>query len=128
MKIKLTSLFVDDQEKALKFYTGVLGFVKKNDFPVGAARWLTVVSHEEPEGTELVLEPGDNPAVPTFKKAIFEQGIPFTAFMVADIQKEYERLKKLGIASKTEPTNMGMTSMAMFDDTCGNLIQIFQVL
>ena len=119
---------MDDQEEALKVYTEVLGFEKKNDFPVGKARWLTVVSTEEPEGTELVLEPGENPAAKVFRKAIYEQGIPFTAFMVADIQKEYKRLTKLGVAFRGEPTNMGMTSMAMFDNTCGNLIQIFQVL
>ena len=112
----------------MKFYTEVLGFEKKNDFPVGKACWLTVVSPEEPEGTELVLKPGENPATEIFKKAIHEQGIPFTAFMVADIQKEYKRLTKLGVTFKSEPANMGMTSMAMFDDTCGNLIQIFQVL
>ena len=119
---------MDDQEEALKFYTEILGFVKKIDFPVGKACWLTVVSSEEPEGTELVLEPGETPATEIFKKAIHEQGIPFTAFMVADIQKEYKRLIRLGVAFRGEPTNMGMTSMAMFDDTCGNLIQIFQVL
>ena len=117
-----------DQEEALKFYTEILGFVKKIDFPVGKARWLTVVSPEEPEGTELVLKPGENPAAKVFREAIFEQGIPFTAFMVTDIQKKHERLKKLGVSFKSEPANMGMTSMAMFDNTCGNLTQIFQVL
>src|SRR5215212_5981608 len=97
MKIKLTSVLVDNQAKALTFYTEILGFVKKADFPVGEFKWLTVVSPEEPDGTELLLEPNDNPAAKTFQKAIFEQGIPLTAFMVDDIQKEYERMKKLGV-------------------------------
>jgi len=127
MKIKLNSVIVDDQDKALKFYTEVLGFVKKQDFPVGQFKWLTVVSPEEPDGTELVLEPDDNPAAKTFKKAIFEQGIPLTAFAVEDIQKEYERMKKLGVVFTQEPTKMGPVTQAVFNDTCGNLIQIYQV-
>ena len=127
MKIKLSSVFVDDQDKALKFYTEVLGFVKKLDIPMGPARWLTVVSPEEPDGTELVLEPSDNPAAKTFKKAIFEQGIPLTAFQVDDIQKEYKRMKNLGVVFTQEPTKMGPVTQAIFDDTCGNLIQIYQV-
>ncbi len=127
MKIKLHSVFVDDQDKALKFYTEVLGFVKKTEIPVEKFKWLTVVSPEEPDGTELVLEPGDNPAVRTFKEAIFKQGIPFTAFAVADIQKEYERLKKLGVVFTMEPTKTGPVIIAVFDDTCGNLIQLYQV-
>ncbi|WP_029215037.1 VOC family protein [Kallotenue papyrolyticum] len=127
MKIKLTSVFVDDQEKALTFYTETLGFVKKHDFPVGQFKWLTVVSPEEPNGTELLLEPSDNPAAQTFKQAIFEQGIPAAAFAVADIQQEYVRLKELGVEFTMEPTNMGMTTAAVFNDTCGNLIQIYQV-
>jgi predicted enzyme related to lactoylglutathione lyase len=127
MKIKLTSVFVDDQDKALKFYTQVLGFVKKRDIPLGEFKWLTVVSPEEPDGTELLLEPSDNPATKTFKQAIFEQGIPLAAFVVDDIQKEYERLKNLGVEFTMEPTNMGMTTAAVFNDTCGNLIQIYQV-
>ena len=126
MKIKLSSVFVDDQDKALKFYTEVLGFVKSKDIPVGEFKWLTVVSPEEPDGTELLLEPSDNPATKTFKKAIFEQGIPFAAFAVEDIQKEYERLKKLGVRFTMEPTPMGPTTIAVFDDTCGNFIQIYQ--
>jgi len=126
MKIKLSSVFVDDQDKALKFYTEVLGFVKKTDIPVGQFKWLTVVSPEEPDGTELLLEPSDNPATKTFKKAIFEQGIPLTAFAVEDIQKEYERLKKLGVRFTMEPTRMGPTTLAVFDDTCGNFIQLYQ--
>jgi len=126
MKIKLTSVLVDDQEKALKFYTEVLGFVRKRDIPLGKARWLTVVSPDEPDGTELLLEPSDNPAAKTFKKALFEQGIPFTAFAVEDVQSEYERMKKLGVMFKVNPTATGPTTIAVFDDTCGNLIQIYQ--
>ncbi len=126
MKIKLNSVLVDNQDTALKFYTGVLGFVKKQDFPVGEFKWLTVVSPEEPDGTELVLEPDNNPAAKAFKKALYEQGIPLTAFAVEDIQKEYERLKKLGVVFRGEPTKMGSTTQAVFDDTCGNLIQIYQ--
>ncbi len=126
MKIKLNSIFVDDQDKALKFYTEVLGFVKRTEFPVGEFKWLTVVSPEEPDGTELVLEPDDNPAARAFKKALFEQGIPLTAFEVEDIQKEYERLKKMGVVFSMEPTKTGPVTVAVFDDTCGNLIQIAQ--
>jgi len=126
IRIKLTSVFVDDQDKALKFYTEVLGFVKKRDIPVGKAKWLTVVSPAEPDGPELLLEPSDNPATKTFKKAIFEQGIPFTAFAVDDVRKEYERMKSLGVVFRTEPMKMGGTTIAVFEDTCGNLIQLFQ--
>lgn len=126
MKINLSSVYVDDQGKALKFYTEVLGFVKKADIPVGEFRWLTVVSPEEPEGTELLLEPSDNPATKTFKKALYEQGIPLTSFAVEDIQEEYERMKKLGVNFTMEPTEMGHVTIAVFDDTCGNLIQIAQ--
>ena len=125
MKIQLTSVSVGDQDKALAFYTEVLGFVKKHDIPLGDARWLTVVSPEAPDGTELLLEPNaDYPAMKALKAALVEDGIPFTAFQVDDIQNEYERLKKLGVEFTMEPTNMGMTSVAVFDDTCGNLIQI----
>lgn len=127
MKIKLSSVLVEDQDKALEFYTEVLGFVKKQDMPAGEFRWLTVVSPEEPDGTELLLEPNDNPAAKAFQKAIFEQGIPLTAFAVDDLQGEYERLKKLGVVFSTEPTRMGHTTIAVFDDTCGNLIQLYQV-
>jgi catechol 2,3-dioxygenase-like lactoylglutathione lyase family enzyme len=131
MKIKLNSVLVDDQDKALKFYTEILGFVKKMDIPMGSARWLTVVSPEEPKGTELVLEPDWNSALAgaakTYKKALFGQGIPFTAFQVDAIQKEYERMKKLGVKFTQEPTPMGPVTQAVFDDTCGNLIQIYQV-
>ena len=104
MKMKFTKIYVDNQDKALTFYTEVLGFVKKADFLVGSFRWLTVVSPEEPDGTELLLEPNDNPAAKTFQEAIFKQGIPLTAFAVDDIQGEYERLRKLGVAFKGEPT------------------------
>lgn len=126
MKIKLSSVFVDDQAKALKFYTEVLGFVKSKDIPIGELRWLTVVSPEDTDGVELVLEPSENPATKTFTKAIFAQGIPLNAFAVADLQKEYERLQVLGVVFRRPPTQMGPTSMAMFEDTCGNLIQIYQ--
>lgn len=127
MKIKLSSVFVDDQDKALKFYTEILGFVKKADIPVGDVKWLTVVSPNEPDGTELLLEPNGNTAAKTFQKGIFEQGIPATAFVVEDIQKEYERLTNLGIVFRTEPVKMGEVTVAVFDDTCGNLIQLYQV-
>jgi catechol 2,3-dioxygenase-like lactoylglutathione lyase family enzyme len=127
MKIRLNSVFVDDQDKALKFYTEVLGFEKKHDFPVGQFKWLTVVSPEEPDGTELLLEPNDNPAAKTFQEAVFEQGIASTAFAVEDIQKEYERMKRLGVVFSMEPTRTGPATVAVFDDTCGNLIQLYQV-
>ena len=127
MKIKLTSVFVDDQNKAFKFYTEVLGFVKKQDFPVGEFKWLTVVSPEGPDDIELLLEPNDNPAAKTYQKAIFEQGIPLTAFAVDDIQKEYEKMKQLDVVFTTEPTKTGPVTQAAFDDTCGNLIQLYQV-
>ena len=127
MKIKLNSVFVDNQDKALKFYTEVLGFVKKNDIPIGEYKWLTVVSPEGPDDIELVLEPNGNPAAKTYQEAIFKQGIPCTAFAVDDIQKEYERLKELGVVFTMEPTKMGPVTLAKFDDTCGNLIQLYQV-
>ena len=127
MKIKLNSVFVDDQDKALQFYTEILGFVKKADFPVGQFKWLTVVSPEEPDATELLLEPNDNPAARTFQEAIFKQGIAAIAFAVEDIQKEYERMKKLGVVFRMEPTQTGPTTIVVFEDTCGNLIQLFQV-
>ncbi|WP_312116302.1 VOC family protein [Brevibacillus reuszeri] len=127
MQIKLTSVFVDNQDQAHKFYTEVLGFVTKRDIPVGADKWLTVVSPEEPDGVELLLEPNGNPAATAYQKAIFDQGIPATAFLVDDIQKEYERLKTLGVAFKVEPTKTGEVTLAIFHDTCGNLIQIYQV-
>ena len=127
MKIDLSSVFVDDQEKALKFYTEILGFVKKTDLPAGEYRWLTVVSPEDPDCVQLVLEPSDNPATRTFKQAVFEQGIPFKSFGVEDVQAEYTRLKELGVRFVMEPTDVGSVIVAVFDDTCGNLIQIHQV-
>lgn len=128
MKIGLTSVFVDDQNKALKFYTEVLGFVKKIDAPMGPdARWLTVTSPDGVEGVELLLEPMGLPAAVTFQKALFEAGIPCTSFGSNDIQKECEKLKALGVVFRTEPIKMeyGGTD-AMFEDTCGNLINLHQ--
>ena len=127
IQIKLTSVMVDDQDKALKFYTEVLGFVKKKDIPMGEFKWLTVVSPEGPDDIELLLEPMGFPPAKIFQKALFEAGVPLTAFAVDDTQKEYERLKTLGVAFTQEPTKMGPTTIAVFNDTCGNLIQIFQV-
>ncbi len=129
MKIKLTSVSIDDYDKALKFYTEVLGFVKKQDIPLGGgARWLTVASAEEPNGTQLLLEPNATyPAMKALKESLVKDGIPYTAFQVDDIHTEYARLKKLGVDFTMEPTNMGMTTIAVFDDTCGNLIQIYQM-
>jgi len=126
MKINLSSVYVDDQGKALKFYTEVLGFVMKTDIPAGKFRWLTVVSPEAPDGTELLLEPSDNPATKTFKKALYKQEIPLTSFAVEDIQEEYERLRGLDVNFTMKPTKMGPVTVAVFDDTCGNLIQIAQ--
>jgi len=113
--------------KHLNFYTEVLGFVKNKDIPLGEFRWLTVVSPEEPDGTELLLEPNQNPAAKTFQAALFKQGIPLTAFEVEDIQKEFQRMKKLGAVFTMEPVKTGPAILAVFDDTCGNLIQIYQV-
>ena len=127
MKIKLTSVMVDDQVKALKFYTEVLGFVKKTDVPAGEARWLTVVSPEGPHDVELLLEPNGNPAAKTFQEALFTQGIPLTAFEVDDIQQEFKRLKQLSVVFRMEPTKAGPVTLAIFEDTCGNLIQLYQV-
>ena len=126
MQIILSSVYVDDQDKALQFYTEVLGFVKKQDFPVGRFKWLTVASPDDVDGVELLLEPNDNPATRTFQKAICEQGIPLTTFGVADIQGEYEKLTKLGVVFRTRPTKAGPVTIAVFEDTCGNLIQITQ--
>ena len=126
MKIKLTSVFVNEQEKALRFYTEVLGFIKQKDMPVGQFRWLTVNSPEGPEKIELLLEPNDNPAAKAYQEALYEQGIPLAAFAVDDVQKEYERLQTLGVVFRAEPAPMGSTTFAIFEDTCGNLIQIDQ--
>jgi catechol 2,3-dioxygenase-like lactoylglutathione lyase family enzyme len=124
MRIHLTSVFVDDQDKPLAFYTEVLGFEKKTEIPMGEARWLTVVSPDDPDGTELVLEPSDHPAVPPFKEALVTDGIPFTSFAVDDVQKEFERLQGLGVRFVQEPAEMGPVTTAVFDDTCGNLLQM----
>jgi glyoxylase I family protein len=126
MRIKLTSIMVDDQTRALAFYTGVLGFKKKNEFPVGEYRWITVVSAEAPDDVELSLEPNANPAAKTFQRAMFDQGIPLAAFEVADIAAEFARLKALGVAFTREPTRMGPVTIALLSDTCGNLIQLYQ--
>lgn len=127
MKIKLSSVTVDDQEKALAFYTRVLGFVKKTDIPAGKYRWLTVVSPEAPDEVELVLEPNGNPASQVYQKALFDQGIPLTAFQVDDIQAEYQRMKALGVVFRGEPAAVGPVTIVLFEDTCGNLIQLYQV-
>lgn len=129
MKIKLTSVSIDDYDKALRFYTEVMGFVKKHDIPLGdGARWITVVSPEEPNGTELLLEPNaEYPAMKALKEALVKDSIPFTAFLVSDVQEEYERMKDLGVEFTMEPTNMGTTTAAVLNDTCGNLIQIYQI-
>lgn len=127
MKIKLNSVFVDNQDKALKFYTEVLGFVKKADIPLGEYRWLTVISPEGPDDLELVLEPNANPAAKTYQESIFEQGIPVTSFASENIEKEYERLANLGVIFSMKPTKMEGVTIAVFDDTCGNFIQLYQV-
>ena len=124
MRINLASVLVDDQDKALRFYTEVLGFVKKTEVPVGAHRWLTVVSPEDPDGVELVLEPDEHPAVRPFKQALVADGIPFTSFAVKDVHKEFERLTALGVTFTQEPAVMGPVTTAVLDDTCGNLIMI----
>lgn len=130
MKIRLTSVSIDDYDKALKFYTEVMKFLPKRDIPLGdGARWITVVSPEEPNGTELLLEPNASyPAMKALKESLVKDGIPFTAFEVNDIQGEYERMKNLGVEFTMEPTNMGMATAAVFNDTCGNLIQIYQIM
>lgn len=121
----MASVFVDDQEKALRFYVDVLGFVPKHDIPLGGEdRWLTVVSPEDPEGTELLLEPSGHPAVQPFRDALVADGIPFTQFTVDDVKVEYDRLRALGVAFPQEPVDMGPVTTAVLDDTCGNLIQI----
>jgi catechol 2,3-dioxygenase-like lactoylglutathione lyase family enzyme len=124
MRINLASVLVDDQDKALAFYTDVLGFVKKTEIPLGGHKWVTVVSPQEPDGVELVLEPDEHPAVRPFKEALVADGIPFTSFAVDDVQKEYERLTALGVTFTQKPTAMGPVTTAVLDDTCGNLIQI----
>ncbi len=124
MKINLASVLVDDQDKALLFYTEVLGFRPKHDVPMGEHRWITVVSSEDPDGTELVLEPDEHPAAKPFKEALVADGIPFTSFAVGDVHAEYDRLSGLGVTFTQRPTDMGPVTTAVLDDTCGNLIQI----
>ena len=124
MRINLTSVLVDDQEKALRFYTDVLGFVKKTEVPMGEHRWLTVVSPEDPDGVELVLEPSDHPAVRPDQEALVADGIPFTSFAVTDVQAEFERLSALGVTFTQKPAEMGPVTTAVLDDTCGNLVMI----
>ena len=126
MRIELTGVFVADQDQALAFYTDTLGFVKKNDVPVGEFKWLTVVSPENPDGPELLLEPNDNPVSQAYQKGLHEQGIPAHSFSVDDIQAEYERLTSLGVSFMMEPTDAGPVTIAILDDTCGNLIQLMQ--
>ena len=126
MRITLTGVFVNDQDEALRFYTETLGFVKKHDLPVGEFKWLTVVSPDDPDGTELLLEPNENPVAQEYQKGIFDQGIPAASFSVMDIHAEYEKLKSLGVAFTMEPTELANVTIAVFDDTCGNLIQIMQ--
>ncbi len=127
MRIYVSSVLVDDQEKALQFYTNVLGFVKKLDLPLGEFRWLTMVSPDAPDGVQLLLEPNVNPAARTFQQAIFQQGIPLTSFAVDDLRKEYERMKALGVAFHGAPETSGPVMTVVFEDTCGNLIQLAQV-
>lgn len=124
MRIHLSSVYVDDQDKALRFYTNVLGFRKQTDIPLGDARWLTVVSPDEPSGTELVLEPDGHPAVRPFKEALVNDGIPLTSFAVEDVHEEFQRLRAHGVRFTQEPVDMGPVTTAVFDDTCGNLLQI----
>jgi catechol 2,3-dioxygenase-like lactoylglutathione lyase family enzyme len=124
MRINVTSVWVDDQERALRFYTDVLGFVKKADVPVGEHRWLTVVSPDEPNGVELLLEPDAHPAARPLKEAFVADGMPFTSFAVNDAKAEFKRLQERGVRFTQEPTEMGPVMTAVFDDTCGNLIQI----
>ena len=126
MRIKLTSIMVEDQEKAKAFYTEILGFRKKHEFPAGGYKWITVVSPEGPDNIELSLEPNVNPAAKAFQEAMFAQKIPLAAFEVSDIQAEYSRLKSLGVVFLGEPMVAGPVSIAIFSDTCGNLIQLYQ--
>jgi predicted enzyme related to lactoylglutathione lyase len=127
MRIKLLTVFVDDQAKALKFYTEILGFVKKADVTAYNYRWLTVVSPEEPDGAQLQLAPNTNPAAKTYQEAIFKQGTPAAMFYVDDVQKEYQRLKELGVKFTMEPTKTPGSTIVMLDDTCGNLLQLTQL-
>jgi predicted enzyme related to lactoylglutathione lyase len=127
VKIIVTSIFVDDQDKALKFYSETLGFVKKHDVPTGEYRWITLVSPEDQTGTELLLEPNQHPAAKEYQEKLFADGIPVTMFGVSDIHAEHKRLTEIGVKFFMEPTKMGDLTIAVFDDTCGNLIQLMQV-
>ncbi len=127
MRVRLNSVFVTDQEAALHFYTQVLGFVKATDIPMGEFRWLTVVSPEDPDGAELVLEPNSNPAAATYQRALFDGGSPLTSFEVDDLEDEYRRLEQAGVRFTSGPTDVGTAEIAIFDDTCGNLIMIYEV-
>jgi catechol 2,3-dioxygenase-like lactoylglutathione lyase family enzyme len=124
MRINLASVLVDDQDKALRFYTQILGFGKKVEVPLGEHRWLTVVSPEERDGTQLLLEPDAHPAAKPFKDTLMNDGIPFTSFAVDDVQAEFERLRNLGVTFTQEPADLGTVTIAVLDDTCGNLIQL----
>lgn len=126
MKIIITSIFVQDQDRALEFYTKTLGFVKKHDVPSGAYRWITLVSHDDQAGTELLLEPNDHPAAKEYQQKLFADGIPVTMFGVADIRKEHRDLVEKGVKFTMEPTEMDDITIAVFDDTCGNLIQMIE--
>jgi catechol 2,3-dioxygenase-like lactoylglutathione lyase family enzyme len=128
MKVTLSSVMVDDQDRAERFYTDVLGFVKRQDIPMGQFRWLTVASPEGPQGVELALEPNNHPAAKVFQKALFDDGIPATAFESVDLRGEHARLSALGVAFRGAPAQQGPVMTAMFDDTCGNLIQLYQVI
>lgn len=128
MDIIVTSLFVEDQDKALEFYLETLGFVKKHDIPMGEFRWITVVSPDHQQGTELVLEPNVHPAAKEYQQKIFAEGVPATMFGVKDVQREYEQLLEKGVSFTIEPTEMGNVKIAVLDDTCGNLIQLAQML
>ena len=127
MKIHVMSVFVDDQSKAKEFYTKILGFIVKHDIRLGKNRWLTVVSSEEPTGTELLLEPSEHHAVQPYKKALVEDGIPAASFQVDNLDSEYQRLRDLGVTFTAQPMDVGLVHMAIFDDTCGNLIQLVQM-
>lgn len=127
MKVVVMSVMVDDQEKALRFYTDVLGFVKKTEIPMGQFRWLTVVGPNEPDGVEVSLEPDEHPAAKPFKQALVADGIPWTSFGIDDVHAEYDRLQKAGVKFTQPPVDMGPVITAVFDDTCGNLIQMAQM-
>ena len=128
MKVRLLSVLVNDQEKALQFYTSVLGFIKKTEIPMGEHKWLTVVSKDEPDGTEVVLEPIAFPPAKVYQQELYKAGIPCTAFLVTDVDAEHQRLVAAGVTFSMPPTPMGTVKLAVFDDTCGNNIQLFQVI